>query len=62
METFDVVLKAISTVGFPIVMCCGLLWYINKQNESHKEESKEFSEAINGLTVALQQLTDYLRK
>ena len=62
MDYFDKVLTAISTVGFPIVMCCGLLYYCYKQNQVHKEESKQFSDAISQLTVAIQQLTDYLRK
>lgn len=61
MNTQDV-LTAISTVGFPIVMCGALLWYCVKQTDTHKEESKQFSDAINNLTLALQQLTDYLRK
>lgn len=35
--------QAISTVGFPIVCCCGLFWMINTT-------MKELKEAIVGLT------------
>jgi len=61
MDIFTNVLQAISTVGFPIVMCCALLWYCYKQNELHKEETNKLSEAIHEMTVMLQQLTDYLK-
>lgn len=56
------VTQFISTVGFPIAMCCALLWYCFKLNTVHKEETDKFTEAIHEVTVALQQLTDFLRK
>lgn len=42
MEYSELV-QAISTVGFPIVCCCGLFWMINTT-------MKELKEAIIGLT------------
>lgn len=50
----------IASLGFPIAMCCGLLWYIYKQSESHREETKEFTEALNNNTLVLQKLCDTL--
>lgn len=50
----------ISSVGFPICMCCALLWYMIKQNEQHEKESSEMREAINELKIAIVQLTDKL--
>lgn len=56
----NVIMQAIATVGFPIVMCVMLLWYVKQQSESHKEESKMFTEALNKNTLALQKLCDKL--
>lgn len=48
----------ISTLGFPIAMCLIMCYYINKINDSHKEESDKFAEALNNNTVVLQKLCD----
>ena len=55
-----VILQAITTVGFPIVMCLVLMWYVMKSNESHKEETKAFTDALNRNTLVLQKLCDKL--
>ena len=44
---FNSVIQAISTVGFPIVMCLVFAWYIKDLNENHKEETEKFTEALN---------------
>lgn len=62
MENYNVVVQFISSVGFPIAVSCALLWYCFKLNEVHKDESKEFTDAINNVTLALQQLTDFLKR
>lgn len=52
------IITAISTVGFPIVMCL-LMWYMNdKQDARHREETKQITEAVNNNTIALQKLID----
>lgn len=56
----QLILTAITSVGFPIVMCLIFCWYINKMNESHVEESKGYIEAINSNTLVLQRLCDAL--
>lgn len=55
-----VILQAITTVGFPIVMCLVLMWYAMKSNEYHKEETKDFTDALNRNTLVLQKLCDKL--
>lgn len=50
--------QAISSVGFPIVMCLLFSWYIKELNESHKEETEKFTEALNANTLVLQKLCD----
>lgn len=53
-------LTAISTVGFPIVVCIISFWYINKQGEEHKKETEALTVAINNNTMVLQRVVDKL--
>lgn len=63
------ILSAVTTVGFPIVMCGVLAWYIKythdhhradiqKLNEQHKEETEVLSTAINNNTIVMQKIAD----
>lgn len=52
----------ITSVGFPIVMCLLLFYYMREQNADHKAESNEMKTAINNLTLMIQKLTDKLDK
>lgn len=54
------IIQSISTVGFPIVMCLILLWYIKDIIEKHKEETEKFVEALNNNTLVLQKVCDVL--
>ena len=54
----QVIINAISTVGFPIVMCIILINVVNKQNEEHKEEMSKITESLNNNTLVIQHLTD----
>lgn len=56
MENIDTVLNAITTVGFPIVMCGILLWYIYKSQKNHKEEVTRLTEAIQNNTVVMEKI------
>lgn len=56
------IVTAISTVGFPIVMCGALFWYMIKQNEMHQTENREMKDAINALKIAIVQLTERITK
>ena len=60
MDTFQMVMQAITTVGFPIVMCLCLAWYCMKLNDIHKEETDKFVAALNNNTIILQKLCDIL--
>lgn len=48
----------ISTLGYPIVVSGVLMYYINKKEESHKQEMDKMSEAVNNNTIVLQKLID----
>lgn len=65
------VLTAITTVGFPIVCCIAMAWYVkyttdkNREeisilNEQHKAEMLQVTTAINNNTLALQKLCDLM--
>lgn len=56
----QVILQAISTVGFPIVCTAAMFWKLNKQDTDHKEEVRTMTEAVNNNTLALQKLIDKL--
>lgn len=71
METVNMILQAVTTVGFPIV-CCGVLMYYvkyirDKDTEMiadivarHNEEVSTMSAALNENTLVLQKLCDKL--
>ena len=56
----DVLLQAIATLGFPIVMSVALLYEIKDMTTKHQEESKIFSDSMNKNTLVLQKLCDIL--
>lgn len=53
MEKYTFLLQAISTVGFPIVMCGALMWYINVTQTRTQEVIAELTSAIIELKSAL---------
>lgn len=53
---------AISSVGFPIAMCVALMWFNRELVNSHKEETKDFTDALNNNTLVLQKLCDRMDK
>lgn len=54
------ILQAISSVGFPIVACAALAFLLYREQENHKQETNQFTRAINELTIALTKLSDSL--
>lgn len=56
------IITVVSTLGFPIVMCGALFWYMIKQNEQHSTESREMRDAVNELKIAIVELTDRLKE
>lgn len=65
------ILNAITTVGFPIVVCLIVMVFVkyllDKNNEQiekitleHKEETKEMTKAIENNTIALTRLLERL--
>lgn len=63
------IVAVISSVGFPIVACIGLGWYVKYQTDNnnkevaemrkeHIEEINKVTDALNNNTLALQKLCD----
>ena len=52
------VVTAISTVGFPIVMCILIFYYMEKEAESHKQEVDGLKDVLTDLKISITQLTD----
>ena len=64
-------ISAVTTVGFPIVCCGAMMWYVKyttdknreevaRLNDQHNREMSEVIQAINNNTLALQKLCDRL--
>ena len=56
----NIILQAISTVGFPIVVAAAMFWKMNKQDEDNKVEMEKVTEAVNNNTLVIQKLVDKL--
>lgn len=65
----NVIITMIGSLGFPIVACIGLGWYVKYQTDNnnkevsemrkeHQEEISKVTEALNNNTLALQKLCD----
>ncbi len=52
----NAIMQAISTVGFPIVMCIILLYYMHKNDERYDAEIQKLVESVNENTKATIQL------
>ena len=62
---------SISTIGFPIVCCLIMMYYVREQEQKNREEIEKLNEkydeniaslneTVNNNTLALQRLTDKL--
>lgn len=58
----NLILQAISTVGFPICACGALFWMVNKLEFEHKQEVNSLREIIERNTEALIELKDIVRR
>lgn len=57
---FQAVVQAITTVGFPIVVCLIMIYLNEKQDERHMNEMHEIKQALENNTLALTQLVNKL--
>lgn len=57
---YDVLMQFIQTLGFPIVVCCALFWYVNKQAENHKDEIDSLRTTIQDNTTLLHEVKELI--
>lgn len=53
---FTQIITSVVQFGFPAVWSVLILWYCTKQIETHKEETKGFTEAIQKNTETINEL------
>lgn len=68
----QIILQAVTQVGFPIVCCGAMMWYVkystdknrdevDKLNEQHRQEMADMTTAVNNNTVVLTRLCEILK-
>jgi hypothetical protein len=57
----NMIMQAISTVGFPICACGAIFWRVNKQDEQHKAEITALRSVLEANTQALTELKDMIK-
>lgn len=61
-DIISAISDAVSSIGFPIVVSGALFWFMNKSNDTHKQEIEKLSEAVNNNTKVVQELIIKLKK
>lgn len=56
------IMQAITTVGFPIVACVFMAWYIKYITDKHEKEVEKMTDALNNNTLAINTLNERLVK
>lgn len=54
------VTQLVGSLGFPIVCCGALFWYLVKEKDAHKEEMEELRKSIEANTTAINLLCQHL--
>lgn len=68
----QILIQAVTQVGFPIVCCGAMMWYVkyttdknreevDKLNEQHRREMTDMTTAVNNNTVVLTRLCEILK-
>lgn len=56
MDIVNVIISVISSLGFPIAVCCWLLYDKTQERKSHSEEMSEMCKAIESNTAVMSEL------
>lgn len=57
----EMIMQAISTIGFPIVACGALAWYVWYQSKQHKAEIDNLANIVANNTKAVEELTQLVQ-
>ena len=55
------IISLISNVGFPVVVCVALFYYMEKQNERHQNETDKLNETVQSNTKVLTELCTLIK-
>ena len=56
----NMVMQLVGSLGFPIVCCGALFWYLVKEKDAHKEEIRELRKSVEANTTAINTLCQHL--
>lgn len=54
------VMQLVGSLGFPIVCCGALFWYMVKEKDAHKDEMEELRKSVEANTTAINSLCQHL--
>ena len=54
------VTQLVGSLGFPIVCCGALFWYLVKEKDAHKEVMEELRKSVEANTTAINSLCQHL--
>lgn len=54
------VTQLIGSLGFPIVCCGALFWYLVQEKDAHKKEMEEVRKSVEANTTAINSLCQHL--
>lgn len=57
----NTIIQIVSSLGFPIVMCGALFWYMVKQRQAHQQETEHLKDTISENTKVLVELTTLIK-
>lgn len=61
MEFWQTFVQFVQQMGFPIAICCYLLYDRRMSDDAHKEEVSKMTDALNNNTLALSRILEVLR-
>lgn len=56
----SMVTQLVGSLGFPIVCCGALFWYLVKEKDAHTEEMEELRKSVEANTAAINSLCQHL--
>lgn len=62
MENMDVIMQAISTVGFPIAMCIYLIYSGKKRDEKYTQCIEDLRKTVENNTIVISTIKDHLKE
>lgn len=60
VTVMQAIMQMTGTLGFPIVCCGALFWYLVKEKDAHKEEMEELRKSVEANTTAINSLCQHL--